>query len=227
MIEPLEPFAIRGAIWYQGESNAGQAASYEKLLPVMITDWRKVWGKELPFLFVQLAPHRSIHPAFREAQLRIWQNTPHTAMVVTTDVGDAQNIHPTRKRPVGERLALAARALSYGEQIEYSGPVFKGMSVENDRAVISFGRIGSGLMAKGDEVKGFTLAGEDGKFIPARAVIEGETVTVTSDKITKPVAVRYGWAQVPDVNLFNREGLPASPFRTDVPKETAKAAGSN
>jgi sialate O-acetylesterase len=181
----------------------------------MVSDWRKVWGKELPFLFVQLAPHRTIHPAFREAQHRIWQSTPHTAMVVTTDVGDAQNIHPTRKRPVGERLALAARVISYGEKIEYSGPVFESMKVEGGRAVISFSHLGGGLMARGDGLKGFTIAGKDGKFVPADAVIEGATVVVSSATVTKPVAVRYGWALVPEVNLFNREGLPAVPFRTD------------
>jgi sialate O-acetylesterase len=223
MIAPLQPFAIRGAIWYQGESNSGQPAPYEKLLPAMIADWRRVWGEELPFLFVQLAPHRNTHPAFREAQHRIWQKTPHTAMVVTTDVGDANDIHPTRKRPVGERLALAALALSYGERLEYSGPVFKSMKVESDRAVISFTHTGEGLMAKGDLLKGFTMAGTDGKFIAATALIAGSTVVVTSDKITKPVAVRYGWAMVPDGNLFNREGLPAVPFRTDAPADRISA----
>ena len=219
MIAPLEPFAIRGAIWYQGESNSAQPAAYEKLLPAMIADWRRVWGAELPFLFVQLAPYRDTHPAFREAQHRIWHATPRTAMVVTTDVGDATNIHPTRKQPVGARLALAARALSYGELVEYSGPVFKSLSVEGNRAVISFTHMGEGLVAQGDSLKGFTMAGVDWKFIPARAVIEGSTVVVTSEKIAKPVAVRYGWATVPDGNLFNREGLPAAPFRTDPPAE--------
>ncbi len=219
MIAPLQPFAIRGVIWYQGESNSGQPASYEKLLPALIADWRQVWGAEMPFLFVQLAPHRNTHPAFREAQQRIWQKTPLTAMVVTTDVGDANNIHPTRKRPVGERLALAARALSYGEKVEYSGPVFKGMSVENGRAVISFTHTGTGLMAKGEELKGFTLAGADEKFLPAGAEIDGSTVVVTSDQISKPTAVRYGWAMMPEGNLFNREGLPAAPFRSDPPAE--------
>jgi sialate O-acetylesterase len=217
MIAPLQPFAIRGAIWYQGESNSGQPAAYEKLLPAMIADWRRVWGPKLPFLFVQLAPHRGTHPAFREAQQRIWQKTPHTAMVVTTDVGDANDIHPTRKRPVGERLALAARALSHKELLEYSGPIFKSMNIESDRAVISFTHVGAGLMANGDSLKGFTIAGANGKFLPARAEIVGSTVVVTSDKITKPVAVRYGWAMVPDCNLFNREGLPAPPFRSDSP----------
>jgi sialate O-acetylesterase len=215
MIAPLQPFAIRGVIWYQGESNSGQPAAYEKLLPAMIEDWRHVWGDELPFLFVQLAPHRNTHPAFREAQQRIWQTTPHTAMVVTTDVGDADDIHPTRKRPVGERLALAARAASHGEKVESSGPVFKSMRIEGSRAVISFTHVGGGLMIKGDSLEGFTLAGADGKFHAANAVIEGSTVAVTSDRISRPSTVRYGWAMMPDGNLFNREGLPAAPFRTD------------
>jgi sialate O-acetylesterase len=218
MIAPLQPFALRGAIWYQGESNSAQARPYEKLLPAMIADWRQVWGKDMPFLFVQLAPHRATHPAFREAQHRICDATPHTAMVVTTDVGDAANIHPTRKQPVGERLALAARAQSYGEQIEYSGPVFKSMSIEAERIIVSFTHLGGGLIAKGGELRGFTIASANGKFIPAKAKIEGATVVVTSDKLTRPVAVRYGWAQVPDVNLYNQEGLPAVPFRKgDIP----------
>ncbi len=215
MIAPLEPLALRGAIWYQGESNSGQAASYEKLLPAMIADWRRVWGPELPFLFVQLAPYRDTHPAFREAQHRIWQKTPHTAMVVTTDVDDAMNIHPTRKQPVGARLALAARALSYGEKLEYSGPVFNSVKIDGGRAVISFTHAGTGLKETVGDLTGFTMAGANGKFLTARAVIEGSTVVVTCDKIPQPVTVRYGWAMVPDVNLFNREGLPAVPFRTD------------
>jgi sialate O-acetylesterase len=217
MIAPLQPFAIRGALWYQGESNSGQPGPYEKLLPSMIADWRGVWGKELPFLFVQLAPHRGTHPAFREAQQRIWQKTPRTAMVVTTDVGNAADIHPTRKRPVGERLALAARALSYEEKLESSGPVFKSLRIAQDRAVISFTHTGTGLMAKDGHLKGFTLAGPDGKFHPADAVIEGATVVVTSNKVPQPTALRYNWAMVPDGNLFNREGLPAAPFRSDAP----------
>jgi len=226
MIAPLQPYAIRGAIWYQGESNSGNPAAYETLLPAMIADWRQTWGHELPFLFVQLAPHRNTHPAFREAQQRIWQKTPRTAMAVTTDVGDANNIHPTRKRPVGERLALAARALSYGETLEYSGPVFQNMKLENERAVISFTHIGKGLMAKDGPLKGFTMAGADGKFVPARAGIEGSNVIVTSESITKPAAVRYAWANVPDANLFNRDGLPAAPFRSDPPVPMAPAGES-
>jgi len=215
MIAPLQPFAIRGALWYQGEANSGRPAAYEKFQPALIADWRRVWGSELAFLFVQLPPFEGTHPAFREAQTRIWQQTPHTAMVVTTDVGDAKDIHPTRKRPVGERLALAARALSYGEQIEYSGPVFDRMNVVGDRVVVSFKHIGSGLEARGGALRGFTIAGAEGKFIPTKAVIEGANVIARSETITSPVAIRYGWGKLPDVNLFNREGLPAVPFRTD------------
>jgi sialate O-acetylesterase len=217
MIAPLHPFAIRGAIWYQGESNAGQPAPYEKLLPALIADWREVWGKDLPFLFVQLAPHNSIHPAFREAQHRISQKTPHSAMVVTTDVGDSNDIHPTRKGPVGERLALAARAVAYGESLEYSGPVFDRLKIDGSRAVISFQHIGEGLIVQkpGSTLKGFTIAGANGKFIPAQAVIEGDTIIVTVKSITQPTAVRYAWAHVPDANLANRNGLPAVPFRSD------------
>jgi sialate O-acetylesterase len=147
-------------------------------------------------------------------------------MVVTTDVGDANDIHPTRKRPVGDRLALAARALSYGEPIEYSGPVYKSMSVESAKAVVSFTHASTGLIGKGGELKGFTLAGADGKFLPARAEIDGSTVVVTSDQISKPAAVRYGWATVPEVNLFNREGLPAAPFRSDQPVASNPTAKS-
>ncbi len=215
MIAPLQPFAIRGAIWYQGESNCQQPIPYQKLLPAMIGDWRRVWGSQLPFLFVQLAPHRNTPPAIREAQLRIWQKTPGTAMAVTTDVGDANNIHPTRKEPVGQRLALAARALAYGEKIEYSGPVYDSMTVSGGKIVIKFTHTGGGLLAKDGDLKGFTITGEGNQFVPAKAEIRGSTVVVSSENITHPKAVRYGWVNVPDVNLYNKEGLPASPFRTD------------
>lgn len=215
MIAPLQPFAIRGAIWYQGESNSGLPAPYQKLLPAMIGDWRKVWGKELPFLFVQLAPHRNTRPAFREAQQRIWQSTPLTAMAVTTDVGNANDIHPTRKEPVGQRLALAARALTYGEKLEYSGPLYDSMIVKSGKIILSFKHVGGGLIAKDGELKGFTIAGDDKNFIPAKAEIQGATLIVSAEGVTNPQAVRYGWANFPEVNLFNREGLPASPFRTD------------
>lgn len=219
MIAPLQPFAIRGVIWYQGEANSGRPAAYGKLLPAMIADWRSVWGESMPFLFVQLAPYQGTHPAFREAQHRIAKSTPRTAMVVTTDVGDAGNIHPTRKRPVGERLALAARALAYGESLVSSGPVYRGMTVEDGRVIVSFDSTGSGLVAKGGELRGFTVAGSDGRFVPARAVIQGDKVIVSVDAVPQPEAVRFGWAQVPDVNLCNAEGLPAVPFRSDASAE--------
>jgi sialate O-acetylesterase len=194
MTAPLQPFAIRGEIWYQGESNSSQPAAYEKLLPAMIADWRRVWGAELPFLFVQIAPHRNMHPSFREAQQRIWQKTPHTAMVVTTDVGDATNIHPIRKRPVGERLALAAYALSYKQSIDCSGPIFAGVIIDGDRAVVSFTHDGEGLMAKGATLRGFTIASEDGKFVPAKAVTKVRLSSLAPKVFRNPL-------------LFNMDGL--------------------
>jgi sialate O-acetylesterase len=217
MIAPLEPYAIAGAIWYQGEANAGRAAEYQKLFPAMIQNWRQVWGQgDFPFLFVQIAPHEKMSPEIREAQLLSWQKVPHTGMAVITDIGNETDIHPTQKEPVGARLALAARAIAYGEKITYSGPVYAAMKVEGARAVLSFTHLGTGLLAKGGDLKGFTIAGADGSFTSATAVIEGDKVSVSSPTVAKPVAVRYGWANTPDVNLFNKEGLPATPFRTDV-----------
>jgi sialate O-acetylesterase len=217
MIAPLQPYTLAGAIWYQGEANSGRAAEYQKLFPAMIGNWRQTW-KDLPFLFVQIAPEARMTPEIREAQLLTWKKVPHTAMAVITDIGEANDIHPKKKEPVGDRLALAARAVAYKEKIEYSGPVFKRMSVKDGRAELSFDHVGSGLKAEGGSLKGFTVAGSDGNFAPAEAVIQGEKVIVSASGIAKPVAVRYGWANVPDINLFNQEGLPATPFRTDVPK---------
>jgi sialate O-acetylesterase len=217
MIAPLQPYAIAGAIWYQGESNSGRAAEYRKLFPAMIQNWRQAWGQgEFPFLFVQIAPHERMTPEIREAQLVTWQKVPRTAMAVIIDIGNEKDIHPTQKEPVGARLALAARAIAYGEKIEYSGPVYASMKVEGDRAILSFTHIGDGLLAKDGDLRGFTVAGADGSFVPAKAVIDGDKVAVASPEVTTPVAVRYGWANTPDVNLFNKEGLPATPFRTDV-----------
>jgi len=220
MIAPVVPYAIKGVIWYQGEANAGNSVEYRTLFPRMIADWREKWGQgAFPFLFVQIAPFMGKPPEMREAQLLSWKNTPNTAMTVTTDVGEANNIHPKQKEPVGARLALAARALAYGEKIEYSGPVFDSLKIDQNRAVLSFKHVGSGLLAKGGELKGFTIAGADQKFIDAKAAIKGDTVVVSSEQVSAPVAVRYGWANVPDVNLYNKEGLPASPFRTDTESE--------
>jgi sialate O-acetylesterase len=217
MIAPLPPFALAGAIWYQGEANSWRAAQYQELFPTLIQNWRDAWGQgKFPFLFVQIAPHEKMSPEIREAQLLTWKKVPRTALIVTTDVGDAKDIHPKKKEPVGARLALAARAIAYGEKLEYSGPAFTSMKVKGNRAILSFTHTGSGLMAKEGELKGFTLAGADGNFAPANAKIEGNKVVVSLPDVSKPVAVRYGWANVPDVNLFNREGLPASPFRIDL-----------
>ena len=215
MIAPLLPYAIRGVIWYQGEANVRRELQYRSLFPAMIADWRQAWGQDFPLLFVQIAPHRDMTPELRDAQLWSWQHTPRTAMAVTMDCGDANDIHPTRKQPVGARLALAARALAYGERLEYSGPVFDAVKVKADKATLSFTHLGGGLVAKGGPLKGFTVAGPDKMFHPARAQIRGKSVVVTGDAVSQPVAVRYGWANVPEGNLFNKAGLPASPFRTD------------
>ncbi len=216
MIAPLQPFAIKGAIWYQGESNYLRAMQYQTLFPAMIKSWRDAWGQgEFPFLFVQIAPHQDMPPEIRESQLLSWLKTPNTAMAVTTDVGDPKDIHPRQKEPVGARLALAARAVAYGEKIEFSGPVFDALKVKGNKATLTFTHVGGGLVAKDGALKGFTIAGADKNFVPATAAISGDQVVVSSDQVALPVAVRYGWANVPDVNLFNKSGLPASPFRTD------------
>ncbi len=220
MIAPLQLFPIKGVIWYQGEAdNFSSPKQYRTLFPLLIADWRQHWHEgKFPFLFVQIAPNQNLTPEIREAQFLTLQKSPNTAMAVITDAGDAINGHPSHKQVVGERLALAARALAYGEKIEYSGPLFDSIRVENKEAILFFTHIGSGLVAKGGDLKGFTVAGEDKTFVPAHAEIQGDEVIVTSDEVTKPVAVRYGWDNVPDVNLYNKEGLPASPFRTDLPE---------
>jgi sialate O-acetylesterase len=220
MIAPLQSFPIKGVIWYQGEANNDRANQYRELFPLLIADWRKGWDLgDFPFLFVQIAPFKAMKPELREAQFLTLKKSRQTAMVVTTDIGDPNNIHPARKAPVGERLALAARALAYGEKVEYSGPLFSSLKIKDSKAVISFTHTVGGLVAQGGVLKGFTIAGADGKFVPAQAEIKGRTVAVWSDEVKSPVSVRYGWANVPDVNLYNREGLPASPFRTDIEQQ--------
>jgi sialate O-acetylesterase len=224
MIHPLRPFAFRGAIWYQGESNAGRAYEYRKLFPTMIESWRKAWELgDFPFLFVQLAPFMAIETEpkesawaeLREAQLLTAQHVKNTGMAVITDVGDPRDIHPQQKGPVGARLALAARALAYKEKITYSGPMYDSMQVEGNKVIVSFKHLGQGLEARDGELRGFAVAGKDRKFYNAQARIAGDKVEVWSDKVPAPVAARYGWANCPVVNLWNKDGLPASPFRTD------------
>jgi sialate O-acetylesterase len=224
MIASLIPYGIRGAIWYQGESNAGRAYEYRTLLPTMIKSWRTAWNEgDFPFLIVQLAPFTKIRTEpgesawaeLREAQLLTTQKVPNTAEAVITDVGEEMNIHPVNKESVGARLALAARALAYGEQIESSGPVYSEMKVEGNRAILSFTHEDGGLEAKGVPLTGFTIAGDNHKFVKAQAHIEGDKVVVSSPHVSHPVAVRFGWADYPVVNLWNKAGLPATPFRTD------------
>ncbi len=224
MIASVIPYGIRGAIWYQGESNASRAHEYRTLLPTMIKNWRTDWKQgDFPFLIVQLAPFTKILPEpgdsewaeLRDAQLQTTRTLPNTAQAVITDVGQETDIHPRWKEPVGARLALAARALGYGEKIEYSGPAYESMRIEGDKAILTFQHVGGGLVAKNGPLVGFTIAGADRKFVKADAEIHGDQVVVRSPKVEQPVAVRFGWANYPVVNLWNQAGLPASPFRTD------------
>lgn len=225
MINPIIQYPIKGAIWYQGENNAGQAYNYRTLFPNMITDWRTKWGYEFPFYWVQLAnfmakddvPQDSDWAELREAQ-SLTLSLPKTGEAVITDIGEANDIHPRNKQDVGLRLALNALNKDYGKtDIIYSGPTFKSMEVDGDKAIISFNNIGKGLKStsKYGYIEGFAIAGTDNKFVWAKAYIEGDKVIVYSDNISKPVSVRYSWSNNPDVNLFNSEGLPAAPFRTD------------
>jgi sialate O-acetylesterase len=240
MISPLIPFAIKGVIWYQGEFNSGGSAKeYATLFPTMISDWRTHWKiGDFPFVFVQLpnygpqdndpnASGESWHWV-REAQLKAL-DLPNTAMAVTIDVGDPFDLHPIDKYDVGHRLALAAREAIYGEKIVGNSPVYESMMIENNRIVLTFKHIGSGLTigtspfvpegeqpkAPADKLAGFAIAGNDRKFVWADAVIEGNKVIVSSDRVWNPVAVRYAFSNSPACNLYSIEGLPASPFKTD------------
>jgi sialate O-acetylesterase len=224
MIAPLLPYAMRGAIWYQGESNAGRAEQYRTLFADLIRNWRSDWGQgDFPFLLVQLAPFMEIkeQPAesdwaeLREAQWLATKTLPKVGMAVITDVGDPKDIHPQQKQPVGERLALAAQAIAYGEKITYSGPEYQRMEQRDDKIVLHFNHVGAGLEARHGALKGFAICGADRKFVWANAEIVGKTVVVSSPEVTQPIAVRYGWADCPVVNLWNKDGLPATPFRTD------------
>lgn len=215
MIVPLIPYAFKGVIWYQGEANAGHGVLYRTLFPAMISNWRTAWKRPgMPFYFVQLPGWKELDPVLRESQLRTWQNTPNTGMAVITDLDDTVSVHPLNKQPVGERLSLIARALAYHDNIEYSGPVYSSMKVEGDKVILSFTHA-SGLTAKGGGLKDFIIAGEDKKFVPAKAEIKGNKVIVSSRQVQHPTAVRMGWRNCPQVNLYNKAGLPASAFRTD------------
>jgi sialate O-acetylesterase len=224
MVAPLTPMNIKGVIWYQGENDAHRGMFYQTIFEALIRDWRKQWRQdELPFLFVQLANYkeRKAEPgdsqwamvrAAQAAALRL----PKTGMACTIDIGEAKNIHPKNKQDVGRRLALAALKMAYGRDLVYSGPTFEKMVADGNRAVLTFTHVGGGLKVRGDgPLKGYAVAGKDRKFVLAEARIEGKTVVVTSDAVKEIAAVRYGWADNPECNLRNVEGLPAAPFRTD------------
>ena len=226
MISPLLNVRIKGVIWYQGESNAGRPAEYRTLFPAVINTWREKWKQgNFPFLFVQLAnymatkeqPGESSWAMTREAQLKTL-SLPNTGMAVITDIGEWNDIHPLNKADVGKRLALWAQKQAYGDhKVVYSGPLYQSMKIQGNKVVLQFTSTGSGLMAKGNnELKYFAIAGADKKFVWAKATIEGNRVVVWSDQVPAPVAVRYAWADNPEgANLYNKEGLPASSFRTD------------
>jgi sialate O-acetylesterase len=231
MIANIIPYAVQGAIWYQGESNAGRAWQYRRLFPDMIRNWRNDWNRDFTFLEVQLAPYdklkkRSIEeitasptnsdwPELREAQLLTTKKLKKVGMAVITDVGDKDDIHPTKKEPVGARLALLARKIAYGEKIVADGPTYDGVKFKDGKAILSFENVDGGLEARGGSLTGFAIAGEDKKFTWANAIIKGDKIVVSSPAVSKPAAVRFGWSDFPVVNLYNKQGLPASPFRTD------------
>lgn len=228
MVAPLIPYAIRGAIWYQGESNGKSANQYGKIMDVLIKDWRDRWGEgQFPFFYVQLANHGELSTEpikndpmvlVREGQLQNL-SIPNTGMAVAIDNADPDNpgnIHPKNKQEIGRRLALIAKAKVYGEDIPYSGPIYDYYLINGNKIELHFKHVDGGLEAHGDQLKGFAICGPDKKFVHGDAKIDGNTIVVTSSEVPAPVAVRYGWAKNPDVNLYNKVGLPASPFCTDV-----------
>lgn len=222
MVHALIPYAIRGFLWYQGESNRGQGMHYHQLKKGLIANWRKLWNQgDFPFLFVQLAPYRydnneTLLPEIWEAQTETLK-IPNTGMAVTTDIATIRDIHPPNKQDVGKRLALWALANTYGhEDVVHSGPLYDSMSIEGEKIRVKFTHVGGGLAAKdGKPLSWFSIAGENKQFHPASASIDGDTVVVSSPDVKNPVAVRFGWNQIAEPNLANKAGLPASPFRTD------------
>jgi len=221
MVAPVVPYGIKGVIWYQGESNSRLAFApmYAKLFPALIADWRAQWHEgSFPFLYVQIANFKSNATedwaVIREAQRRSL-SVANTAMAVTIDIGNPDNVHPADKQTVGARLALAARALAYGENVEYSGPLYRQATPEGEDVRLWFDHTADGLVARGGDLQGFEIAGEDRRFVTATARIDGKTVVVANRQVAGPKYVRYGWANAPVVNLFNSDGLPASPFTSE------------
>ena len=237
MIAPLIPYAIRGAIWYQGESNVGRAYQYRTLFPAMIANWRADWGQgDFPFGFVQIAPFRyeagQISPAccaeLWEAQLMTLKSAPNTGMAVTMDIGDVKDIHPKNKQEVGRRLALWALAKVYGRDIVYSGPIYKSMAVEGNKIRLQFDHVGGGLIASdGKPLTDFTIAGADQKFVPAVAEIDGNSIVVHSDQVAQPVAVRFAWRDdaTPNSGQQGRPARLAVPHRYVEGSDGAKVGG--
>jgi sialate O-acetylesterase len=222
MLKRIIPYTAKGVIWYQGEANAPRAEQYQTLFPALISEWRSDFkNPKMPFYFAQLSNYN--HPSYgtrpmwaelREAQLLTWKKVKNTGMAVTIDVGNKNDIHPTDKKPVGERLAAIAIQQAYGLNLPYSGPLYKSVKMEGNKAVLSFDFIYSGLTSKG-ELKGFSICGADKKFVSAKAEIIGDKIVVSSEAVNQPIAVRYGWSNWTEANLFNKEEFPASPFRTD------------
>lgn len=224
MIAPIIPFGIRGAIWYQGEANVGSAVQYAQLFPTMISDWRSHWDEgNFPFFYVQIAPYPygrngMQSAALREAQ-RLSLRMPNTGMVVTLDIGDTTNIHPANKAEVGRRLSLWALAKVYGKNnITYSGPIYQGMKIKGNKVIVSFKHADKGLVTNGGQLSYFEIAGADGQFVPAKAVIKGKNVVVYSGQVAHPKAVRYAWKDTAVPHLFNKARLPASTFTSEVLK---------
>jgi sialate O-acetylesterase len=218
MIYPLIPYAFKGCVWYQGEANASRGIQYRTLLPALMNSWRATWNMgDFQFIVIQIPGWKNHSPELREAQLLTTQKIKNSSMVVITDCDDTLDVHPGNKEPVGMRAALQAKALVYGEKkTEYLGPVYENMKVEGNKIILTFSHCNGGLEAKGGELKDFIIAGADKKFIPAKAVIEKNKVIVSADGIDKPTAVRLGWRLAPQINLYNKDGLVASAFRTDV-----------
>jgi sialate O-acetylesterase len=219
MVAPIVPFAFRGAIWYQGESITAPKELFPRWNELLVSDWRKLWGRNFPFYFVQLA---ALDNSSNSPQVREWQaeglKIPNTAMAVTIDIGDQKDVHPHNKAPLGDRLARIALARDYGRKIEYSGPLFQSASTEGNAIRVKFAHTGGGLVAKDGALKTFEVAGADGKYVPAEATIDGDTLLVRAAGVAGPVTARYAWANYPEgANLYNGAGLPASPFRTDHP----------
>jgi sialate O-acetylesterase len=218
MIAPLSPFAIKGAAWYQGEARTGRPLQYEQELTTLIKDWRARWNQgDFTFLVVQLPRITPVWgwPPVREGQLNVSRKVPNVGLAVTIDLQDP-DLHPAIKEPVGKRLALAAMGLAYGRKADYTGPRLESFKVEENRVRLNFKSTDGGLVAAGGgDLQGFAIAGEDRQFVPAKAVIENDTLVITSPDVIKPVAVRYAFEDNPTCNLAGRDGLPASPFRTD------------